>query len=91
MVDIIFSIAHMEKLKLNEVCPSLYLVSVSAGFELESPCRTPPEQNWASPCPPSALCSNFLLQPLKTPVCQSNHHCKYLFISKPPALVLHRE
>lgn len=50
VVDIIFSIAHMEKLRLNEVCPSLYLVSVSAGFELESPGEAPGAHSLSHSC-----------------------------------------
>ena len=50
MVDIIFSIAYMEKLRLNEVCPSLYLVSVSAGFELESPGEVPGAHSLSHSC-----------------------------------------
>ena len=45
-----FSIAHMEKLKLDEVCPSLYLVSVSAGFELESPGEAPGAHSLSHSC-----------------------------------------
>ena len=40
----------------------------------------PPRTELGLPHSPSALCSDLLLQPLKTPVCQSNHLCKCLFL-----------
>ena len=40
----------------------------------------PPRTELGLPHSPSAPCSDLLLQPLKTPVCQSNHLCKCLFL-----------